>query len=256
MALQTEHVHLAHFEEPRIGGTVGRVASGAALGLHRHMLVHERPLLVGMALVANGIAARQGSRLPHARRPVDVMAVVALDQALVYAMVKGLGKVALRVLVAAVTQVWFLFGKQGLRLGGMHAVTIDAGHARAGMLAPIEVHLVRALGVAVQTDTEDLTCFDFSQARDLAPVSSSIDVGRTGPMANFAAFSAGLLLYAKNAGMRRRLHHAGLVRMADLALFAADICCSGSGQHWCGYWLLRTGSAVLSSRRQGVGGHR
>src|ERR1700690_3596642 len=51
VALQTEHVHLAHFQEPRIGGTVRRVASGAPLGLHRHMLVNKGPLLVGMALV-------------------------------------------------------------------------------------------------------------------------------------------------------------------------------------------------------------
>ena len=111
MALQTEHVHLAHFEEPGIGGTVGRVASGAAFGLHRHMLINERPLLVGMALVANGISTRQSSCLPHGRCPMKVVAVVAADQTLVYAMVKRLGKVAFRVLVAPETEVRVLFAE-------------------------------------------------------------------------------------------------------------------------------------------------
>jgi len=229
MALETEHVHLAHIEEPRIGGTVGRVASSAALCLYWHMFINEGPLLVGMALEANGISARQGSRLPHARRPMNVMAVVALDQAFVYAMVKGFGKVALHLLVAAVTQVKLVFGKQRLRLGSMHAVTIDTGHPSTGMLAAIEVHLVGTLSVAGQADTQHLARFHFSQTGNLAPVSSTIDVGRTRSMANFAAFCASLLVWAKNAVMRRRLHHAGLVRMTDFALFTADIFCSGSG---------------------------
>src|SRR5580700_3706666 len=59
VALQTEHVHRHHLEQPGIGGTVRRVATAAALGLHRHVFIDERTLLVDMALVANGIAAGQ-----------------------------------------------------------------------------------------------------------------------------------------------------------------------------------------------------
>ena len=59
VALQTEHVHRHHVEQLRIGGSVGRMATGAALSLHRHMLVDERTLLIDVALVANGVAARQ-----------------------------------------------------------------------------------------------------------------------------------------------------------------------------------------------------
>ncbi len=46
----------------------------------------------------------------------------------------------------------------------MHAMTIDTGHARAGVLAAIEVHLVRAPTVTVKTDPERLTRLNFSQA--------------------------------------------------------------------------------------------
>ena len=95
MALQTEHVYQAHFEEPGIGGTVGRVATAAALGLDRHMLVDERPLLVDVALVADGVPAGKGPGLSHGRCPMRVMAVIALHQTLVDPMVIGFGKVCL-----------------------------------------------------------------------------------------------------------------------------------------------------------------
>jgi hypothetical protein len=35
------------------------VATAAALGLHRRVLIDERTLFVDMALVANGVTARQ-----------------------------------------------------------------------------------------------------------------------------------------------------------------------------------------------------
>lgn len=63
VALQTEHVYRHHFKKPRIRGTVRRVATAAAFRLYRHVLINKGPLLVGMALVANGIPARQRSHL-------------------------------------------------------------------------------------------------------------------------------------------------------------------------------------------------
>ena len=71
----------------------GRVATDAALGLDRHVLIDERALLVDVALVADGIAVGQGPELPGDRRPMRVMAVVALQQALVHAVVIGFGEV-------------------------------------------------------------------------------------------------------------------------------------------------------------------
>ena len=59
VALQTKHVHRHHIEQLRISGSVGRMATGTALSLHRHMFVDERTLLIDMALVANGVTARQ-----------------------------------------------------------------------------------------------------------------------------------------------------------------------------------------------------
>jgi len=59
VALQTEHVHRHHLQQSRIGGTVRRVATAAALGFHGHVFIDERTLFVDMALVANGVTARK-----------------------------------------------------------------------------------------------------------------------------------------------------------------------------------------------------
>jgi hypothetical protein len=144
-------------------------------------------------------------------------------------MVKGFGEIALLILVAPVTEVRLFFSQQPLRLGRVDAVTINAGHAGCSMLAAIEMHLVRAFSMAVQTNAEHLACLNLSEAGYLASVSAAIDVRRTRPVADFAAFRPGLFVCAKYSVVRSRLHHASLIRMADFALLAADILGSGSG---------------------------
>ena len=79
VALQAEQIDLAHAQQPRVGRTVGSVAAAAALGLHRHMLIDEGPLLVGVALVANRVATGQRPHLPDGSGAVHVMTVTALN---------------------------------------------------------------------------------------------------------------------------------------------------------------------------------
>ena len=88
-----KHVHRHHFEQPWIGRTVRCVATRTTLGLHRHVLVYERSLFVDMAFVADGVAARQRPRLPQNPRSIRVVAVIALHQSLIDAMMIGLGKI-------------------------------------------------------------------------------------------------------------------------------------------------------------------
>ena len=104
MALQAEHVDRHHFEQPWIGRPVRRVATGATLRLHRHVLIDERSLLVDMALVAHGVATRQCPRLPQNSCPMRVVAVIALHQALIDPVVIGLGKIRLGSGMAPETQ--------------------------------------------------------------------------------------------------------------------------------------------------------
>jgi hypothetical protein len=72
--------------------------------LTRHMLVDERPLLVEMAFVANGVTAGQRSRLAHGRRPMRIVAVIALHQTLSDPVVIWFGKICLGRGVASVAQ--------------------------------------------------------------------------------------------------------------------------------------------------------
>ena len=134
VALQAEQVDLADPQQPRIGGAMRGVAAGTALGLHRDMLVNEGPLLISMALVANEVPARKRPDLTHGACPVDAVAVAALDQPLLYAMMKWLGKVRLRRGVAAVTQLGLVLHQQALRLFGMvRGMAVQASHVIAVM---------------------------------------------------------------------------------------------------------------------------
>ena len=94
MALQAQQVDLAHPQETRVRGAMGRMATGAAFRFHRHMLVHKRAARIGMALDASRITAGQSLDLAERRRAVNIVAVAAMNQSFIYAMVIGPGKLS------------------------------------------------------------------------------------------------------------------------------------------------------------------
>lgn len=71
------------------------VATGAALGLDRYVLIDEGTLFFCVALYANRISARHRPYLPQGRGPVHIVAITALNQAFVYSMVIGSREVSL-----------------------------------------------------------------------------------------------------------------------------------------------------------------
>ena len=121
-----------------------RVATAAALGLHRYMLVDERALLVDVALVADEIAAGEGLQLTDGSRPMRVVAVVALHQTLVDPVVIGFGKICFGRGMASVAQLRLLLNQQMLLfLGVMRRVAIQAADIAAGVSGFREVRLLR-----------------------------------------------------------------------------------------------------------------
>src|SRR5947209_11205090 len=114
MALQAHHVHQAHLEKPGTGRPMRGMATAATIGFHRHMLVDERPLLVDVALVTNRISAGQSSDLPHCRRSMRVVAVIALHEPFVHPMVIRLREIRLRGLMAPVANLRFALSQQEL----------------------------------------------------------------------------------------------------------------------------------------------
>lgn len=100
MALQAQHIDLAYAQETRVRGAMGRMATGAAFRFDRHMLIHKGSARIGMALHASGIAA--GQRLGLAKRgsAVHVVAIAAMNQPFVHAMVIRPGKLSFGIGVA------------------------------------------------------------------------------------------------------------------------------------------------------------
>lgn len=134
VTLQAQQVHLADPQQTRVGRPVWGVAAHATLGLHRNMLEHERPLLIGVAAVTDCVTAGQGFHLPQGRGAVNVVAVVAADQPFFHPMVVGLGKIRLLRNVAAVAQLRLSLHQQVLGFFGfVRRMAIQATHVIAGV---------------------------------------------------------------------------------------------------------------------------
>ena len=108
------------------------MATAAAFSLHWNMFVDEGPLLIDMALVANGVAAGESPYLTQSGGSMRVMAVYALHQSFVHPVVIGLGKVGLRRSVASVAQLRLALDQQVFFiLGVMRRVAIDTSNVTA-----------------------------------------------------------------------------------------------------------------------------
>jgi hypothetical protein len=188
MTLQTEHVHRHNFEQPRIGRTVRCVATAAALSLHRHVFIDERSLLVDMALVADRIATRQRPRLPQNPCPMRIVAVIALHQAFVDAVMIGLGKVRLGSGMASVAQLRLILDQQVLFfLRMMRRVAIKAANIAVGVRGFRKMRLRMILTMAGQTPSACLLSRTTFEHENLGLVASARHVLGARPMATLAA---------------------------------------------------------------------
>lgn len=89
MTLQAEQIHIADLQHVRVWAAVDHVAGRAAIHLHGRMLVYKRALFVDMAFEADRILSGSHPHLLGTLGAVWIMAVRALDQALVDAVVEG-----------------------------------------------------------------------------------------------------------------------------------------------------------------------
>ena len=75
MALVAQRVDVRHVQQPGILRAMRRVASHAALRLHRSMLIHKRPARLGVALGADRILIGRGLQVVVPERAVRIVAV-------------------------------------------------------------------------------------------------------------------------------------------------------------------------------------
>ena len=85
------------------------VASHATFGLHHPMLIYEWSSLIRMALEARCVLRCSGAKLSRRKSSVRIVAVAALDQPFVDAVMKRARELLLRFQVAAVAQLRLLF---------------------------------------------------------------------------------------------------------------------------------------------------
>ena len=104
VALQAQHVHVAEFQHVRIWRTVSHMARGAALRLYGCVLKDKWAVLVHVALKADRILAGGSSHLFGSHSSVGIVAIGALDQAFVHAVVERHGKLRLLLEMAGVAK--------------------------------------------------------------------------------------------------------------------------------------------------------
>jgi uncharacterized membrane protein len=81
-----------------------RVADRAAFDLHRFVFIDEGSGFIGMTLEANQIFGRRGSQLPGQESAMRVVAVGAIQEAFIDAVMEGPRKLLLVVEMAAVAK--------------------------------------------------------------------------------------------------------------------------------------------------------
>ena len=104
MALQANEVDVAQLQHVGIRTTVDQVAGLAAVGLHGLMFEDERALLVGMALEADCVLGGGSADLFGPFGAVHVVAIAALHEAFIHAMMEGHFKLSFLLEMAGVAE--------------------------------------------------------------------------------------------------------------------------------------------------------
>jgi len=79
VALQAEHVYVAHVQQARIGRAVRRVAGRAALSLHNWVLIDKGASRLGMALGADCILIGGALQILFLESSVRIVAIAAIQ---------------------------------------------------------------------------------------------------------------------------------------------------------------------------------
>ena len=129
MALETQRVDACGEQHARIDRGVRGVAGHASLNPDGFVLEDERSTFVGVALVAHQVLIGRRPHLAISQRAVRIVAIGALDQALVHTMAEGLLEIGPLFRVARVTRLGLLAGQQIFPLAVVDGVATGATDA-------------------------------------------------------------------------------------------------------------------------------
>jgi hypothetical protein len=108
VALETEKIDLVDHQQTWIDRAMRLVTGTAPLSLHGRMFEYPRPLKISMAFVANGVLFLRSAHGARHRTAVHVVAIGALEQALVDPVTEWFAEVSLLLGVAGVAELWLL----------------------------------------------------------------------------------------------------------------------------------------------------
>jgi hypothetical protein len=141
-----------------------------------------------VALDADGISARQSLNLPQGCGAMRVMAVAAVQQALIYTVVIRLGKIGFCCSVTAVALFRLFLDQEVLgSFGVVRRMTIKTTNIIAGVGGIGEMPLFVLCGMATETSGIGFLARKIFEADDLGNVSAALHMRLTWAMARFAA---------------------------------------------------------------------
>ena len=188
MALQAEQIHVAEFQHVRIRSPVDNVARGAAVHFYRRMLIDERPLFVGVALEAHGILRCSHPHLFGTFGAVWIVAIRALNQTLIHAVMEGHFKFSPLCKMAGIAKLWLQFDQQKFaRLGMMNGVAGSTAYAVLRMNRIERVHVLGTASVTLEAARIDIFCGSFGEEKQLRNIGWIRDVSGSSAMTGLAA---------------------------------------------------------------------
>jgi hypothetical protein len=173
---------------------MGRVASLATFDFHDLVLEDVGSLFVGVAFEARDILRGRGAQLVSPDSAMRIVAIGALNEAFIHAMVEGHFKLRPHLKMAGVTKLRLALHEQELLDGGMMGrMAIDATDLVAGMLRADGVHMFGVFCVAIEAALIHFFGCRFIEAEDFCGVGGVRGMGGTRPVAGFAAVTGNVV---------------------------------------------------------------
>ena len=177
MAFETQQVYLRTFQQARIGRSVRCVACRTPFNFDRFVFKGVRSGFVRVAREANQILRPCSAQLARLETAVLIVAVRALHQSLVHAVMEGTVELLLLVQVACVAQIRLPSFQQKLALFGMvRVVAVGAAHSILQVDGTREIAMLFAILVAVQAARAYLLRRNALERENLGLVASALDM--------------------------------------------------------------------------------
>ncbi len=199
---------------------MGRVAGCASLGPDWSMLEGERSAHIGMALGADRVRILSRPDIVGKEAAVHVVAVGALDQALIHLVMDRHIELRLLVSVALVAERGLRRLEQLLFLAAMDVVAADAAYVSLCMRRAVKIWV----GSRVAAFARGVNFFSccLGRVEDLGDVATTFNVGSARTMAALAVH-AGRAVLSSKLGVRVACELLGHFFVASSADFAANI---------------------------------